>query len=205
MRELTPETFTQATAEQKSGMFEWLRARALDPENPEWFKAGLAMYEINRLLDGLRATRSATESLKVGRCANEGVCECDLPACLYPGSPCVAKSSAPSSTETIQLDRDFWRDQGIEACMDRMHLMGDQLADYRRIAYAAEAEAISLRSASEARSDRAEKAEKLLLWLVQNIDPVELEAVVGGPCVTIGEAIDRIAAKSGTPDGTATK
>lgn len=50
-------------------------------------------------------------------------------------------------------------------------------------------------------STRAEQAEKRLLWLVQNIDPVELEAVVGGPCVTIGEAITRIAEKSGTSDG----
>jgi hypothetical protein len=29
--------------------------------------------------------------------------------------------------EPVQLDRSFWRAQGIEACLDRMQLMGDQL------------------------------------------------------------------------------
>lgn len=36
--------------------------------------------------------------LKVGKCANEGICECDLPACLYPGSPCVAVASTERTT-----------------------------------------------------------------------------------------------------------
>lgn len=36
--------------------------------------------------------------------------------------------TARPSTETLQLDRDFWRAQGVEACLDRMQLMGDRLA-----------------------------------------------------------------------------
>jgi hypothetical protein len=41
---------------------------------------------------------------------------------------------------------------------------------------------------------RAEEAEKRLLWLLRNVDVVELEAVVGRPCATLGEAVDAVGA-----------
>jgi hypothetical protein len=36
-------------------------------------------------------------------------------------------SECSDKNEPVQLDRSFWRAQGIEACLDRMQLMGDQL------------------------------------------------------------------------------
>ena len=36
-------------------------------------------------------------------------------------------SSHNDKNEPVQMDRSFWRAQGIEACLDRMQLMGDQL------------------------------------------------------------------------------
>lgn len=41
--------FTDATTEQKAAMFEWLRQVSLAGKPPEWFHAGLAMHELNRL------------------------------------------------------------------------------------------------------------------------------------------------------------
>jgi len=43
---------------------------------------------------GERIRSQSAGELKVGKCANEGKCECDLPQCLYPGSPCVAVGSS---------------------------------------------------------------------------------------------------------------
>lgn len=33
---------------------------------------------------------NVAQPMKLGRCANDGKCECDYPQCQYPGSPCVA-------------------------------------------------------------------------------------------------------------------
>lgn len=40
-------------------------------------------------------------------------------------------ASATSLSDPSPMDRDWWRQQGIEACLDRMKIMGERLAETR--------------------------------------------------------------------------
>ncbi len=147
-------------------------------------------------------------ALKVGKCANEGKCECDLPQCLYPGSPCVAVPSA-------SLEPMF--DQELLAEMNRLHAI---LADPGNGNYHAEmdkfamlcglkwpkiAKCLSARSATGdmERLDEIERTRCYPFWngdrwlfLVGNGSKVERR----GEGKTVREAID--AAMDRTSEGT---
>lgn len=56
-------------------------------------------------------TEAEVMPVSLGKCANEGKCECDYPQCQYPGSPCCIASAIAASKDVLPEERMYPTDR----------------------------------------------------------------------------------------------